>query len=257
MRLEGKVAIVTGSGSGLGRAMVMRMAREGASVVVSDINVEGMDKVVSEIKKEGGNAIGFKADVTKRSEVQDLMKAAVEKFGQIHILVNNAGAVRRRPFLELTDEDWDIVLAVDLKGEFNCIQAVASYMMQKRYGKIINISSISGTGIVGSHGGAAANYAAAKIGVIQLTKSAAIELGPYGINVNCIAPGVIMTSMTSTGRTKEEAAEHLERQKKLTVLRRVGQPEDIANLAVFLASDESSFITGQLICCDGGRTNRM
>jgi 3-oxoacyl-[acyl-carrier protein] reductase len=257
MRLDGKVAIVTGSGSGLGRAMVMRMAREGASVVVSDINVEGMDKVVREIEKEGGTAIGVKADVTKRSEVQELMKTAAEKFGQIHILVNNAGVVRRRPFLELTDEDWDTVLAVDLKGEFNCIQAVAGYMMQERYGKIINISSVAATGIVGSRGGAPANYAAAKIGVIQLTKSAAIELGPYGINVNCIAPGVIMTTMTSTGRTKEEAEEHLENQKNLTVLKRIGQPEDIANLALFLASDESSFITGQLICCDGGRTNRM
>jgi NAD(P)-dependent dehydrogenase (short-subunit alcohol dehydrogenase family) len=257
MRLKGKVAIVTGSGSGIGKATVMLMARKGASVVVNDINVEGIDKVVSEIKKEGGTAIGFKADVTKRSEVRDLMKTAVEKFGQIHILVNNAGIVRRGSFLELTEEDWDSVLAVNLKGEYNCIQAVAPYMMQQRYGKIVNISSAAATGIFPGLGGATANYAASKTGVIQLTKSAARELGPYGINVNCVAPGSIITPMTFTTRTKEEVEKHLEQRRKSCVLNRSGGPEDIANLVLFLSSDESSFISGQLICCDGGRTDRM
>ena len=257
MRLDGKVAMVTGAGSGLGKAMVMLMAREGAAVVVNDINVESMNNVVDEIKKEGGRAIGIKADVSKRSEVQNLMKTAIEKFGQIDILVNNAGVVRRGSFFELTDEDWDIVLAVDLKGVYNCIQAVASYMMEKRYGKIVNISSASATGVTPHHGGATVNYAAAKIGVIQLTKTAARELGPYGINVNCIAPGSIITPMTYTARSKQEVEEHLEFRRKSCVLNRSGKPEDVVNLTLFLASDESSFITGQLICCDGGRTDRM
>jgi NAD(P)-dependent dehydrogenase (short-subunit alcohol dehydrogenase family) len=257
MRLSGKVAIVTGSGSGMGRAEVLLMAREGASVVVNGRNVEGIDKVVSEIKEEGGTAIGFKADVTKRSEVRDLMKTTVDKFGQIDILVNNAGIVRRRPFLELTDEDWDSVLAVNLKGMYNCIQAVSEYMMQKRYGKIINISSAAALGITPHSGAASANYAASKAGVIQLTKSAARELGPYGINVNCIAPGTVITPLMLTTRPKEVVDKYIEFVKQQTVLNRLGQPEDIANLVSFLASDESSFIAGQLICCDGGRTDRM
>jgi len=125
MRLEGKVAMVTGSGSGLGKAMIMRIAREGAAVVVNDINVEGMNEVVGEIRKEGGKAISCRADVSNRSEVQALMETAVEKFGQIHIVVNNAGVTRHRPFLEMTEEDWDIVLAVDLKGVFNCTQVIS------------------------------------------------------------------------------------------------------------------------------------
>lgn len=258
MRLDGKVAIVTGSGTGIGRAMVMRMAHEGASVVVSDINIENMDKVVSEIKKEGGTAIGVKADVAKRSEVQDLMKTAVEKFAQIDILVNNAGVTTRGPFLEITDEDWDLVLAVDLKGAYNCMQAVAGYMIPKRYGKIINISSQRGMGTVISKGGSAANYAAAKSGVNQLTQEAAVELGPYGINVNCIAPGGgIVTQMTFDGRTKEQVEARFEEQKNRNALKRVFQPEDIANVALFLASDESAIITGQCIICNGGGMHRM
>lgn len=256
MRLSNKVAIVTGSGSGLGKAIVMRMAREGAAVVINDINVEGMEKVVSDIKNEGMTAIACEADVTNRSEVQHLMKTVAEKFGQIHILVNNAGVTRHRPFLEMTKEDWDVVLAVDLKGVFNCIQAVAVYMMQQRGGKIINISSVSGTG-TSPHYGGNANYAAAKAGVIQLTKTAARELGAHGINVNCIAPGFILTPITYTRRNKAEVENHIEFRKRQSVLNRVGQPEDIANLALFLASDESSFITGQVICADGGRTDRM
>ncbi len=257
MRLDEKVAIVTGSGSGLGKAAVLLMAREGASVVVNGRNVAAIDKVVTEITRAGGTAIGVKADVSKRSDVRDLMKTTVEKFGQIDILVNNAGIVRRRPFLELTDEDWDGVLAVNLKGMYNCIQAVAEHMMQKRYGKIINISSVAALGITPHSGSASANYAASKAGVIQLTKSAARELGPYGVNVNCIAPGTVFTPMMLATRPKEVVDKYIEFVKQHTVLNRLGQPEEIANLVLFLASDESSYIAGQLICCDGGRTDRM
>ena len=256
MRLGGKVAIVTGSGSGIGKAIVLRMAQEGASIVVNDIDIDRMNNVVSEITQLGGKAIACKADVTNRSEVRNLMKTTAEKFGQVHIIVNNAGVSRHRRFLEMTEEDWDVVLAVDLKGVFNCIQAVAGCMMQQRYGKIINISSISGRG-ASAHLGANANYAAAKAGVIQLTKTFARELGPYGINVNCIAPGTMQTPFIYTGRSPEQVEKHLEFRKQQSVLHRVGKPEDIANAALFLASDESSFIAGQLLCVDGGRTDCM
>ncbi|MFC2066021.1 SDR family NAD(P)-dependent oxidoreductase [Chloroflexota bacterium] len=256
MRLSGKIAIVTGSGSGLGKATVMRMAREGASVVVNDINVENMESVVKAIKDEGGTAIGVKANVTNRSEVRDLMKATADKFGRIDILVNNAGITRHKLFAEMSDEDWDAVLAVDLKGVFNCCQAVASYMMKQQYGKIINIASAAGTG-ASPHIGNNFNYASAKAGVIQLTKSVARELGPYGINVNSVAPGHIPTPLSYASRTKEEEEEHVAFRKKGTVLGRVGVPEDIANAVLFLASDESSFIAGQLLIVDGGRIDRM
>ena len=260
MRLSGKVAIVTGSASGLGRAMLMLMAREGAAAVVTDINVEGMEKVVKEIKDEGGVAIACKADVTNRSEVQNLMKTAVSEFGQIHILVNNAGIPRYRPFLEMTDEDWDAVIAVNVKGVYNCIQAVAPYMMQQRYGKIINITSIAALGVQPSlYGQARGNtsYAVSKAGVIVLTKYAARELGPYGINVNSIAPGTVLTPWKYATRTPEEVEKHMEERKARSVLGRVGQPEDTANMALFLASDESNFVTGQVMRVDGGRTDYM
>jgi 3-oxoacyl-[acyl-carrier protein] reductase len=235
------------------------MACEGASVVVTDVNLENIEKVVNEIKEKGGTAIGFKADVTKRSEVRELMETAVKKYGQIHILVNNAIARRNRAsFLEMTDEDWDVVLAVGLKGVFNCIQAVAGYMMEQRYGKIINISSGAGMGNSPPLNECNANYAATKAGVIQLTKTFARELGPYGINVNSIAPGTIITAESSlTKRSKEAGERHIAYSEKLAVLARTGTPEDIVNVAIFLASDESSFISGQVIAANGGRTDHM
>jgi len=161
----------------------------------------------------------------------------------------------------MNDEDWNIVLAVDLKGVFFCVQAVAEYMIKQRCGKIVNISSASGNGgashaTAGSIAGNA-NYAAAKAGVIQLTKTLAAELGPHGINVNSVAPGFILTPMTSTSRTPQEVEEHIEVRKKSSVLQRVGKPEDIANSVLFLVSDEASFISGQLLRVDGGRTDRM
>lgn len=254
MKLRDRVAIVTGAGRGIGKAIAMLLASEGAKVVVNDIDLETMQQVVDEIKSQGPTAIALKADVVNRAEVQNLVKTTIEHFKEIHILVNNAGVTRPAPLLEITDEDWDAVLDIDLKGVFNCIQAVSSYMMQQRYGKIVNIASVAGTGT--SNAGMA-NYAAAKAGVIQLTKVAARELGRYGINVNAIAPGVIVTDMTYSHRGKEEVERFIEERKKMTVLGRVGQPEDIANLVLFLASEESSFITGQVICADGGRTDRM
>lgn len=261
MRLQDRVAIVTGSGSGLGKAMVKRLAEEGASVVVADINQEAIDTVVRELKAAGRTAMGFKVDVTDRSQLKELMKATAGRFGRIDILVNNAGVTRHRPFLTMNDEDWNIVLGVDLKGVFFCVQAVAEYMIKQRYGKIVNISSIAGTG-ASSHaaGGSAAgnsNYAAAKAGVIQLTKTLARELGPHGINVNSIAPGFVLTPMSYTNRNRQQIEEHIEARKGSAVLNRVGKPEDIANGVLFFVSDEASFISGQLLCVDGGRTDRM
>ncbi len=254
MKLAGKVAIVTGAAQGIGRAIALKLAGEGAAAVVNDINIEKANHVVQEIKNAGGTAAACKADVTRRTEVQDMMKYVKEKFGAIHILVNNAGIVRLAPLLKMTDEDWDAVQNVDLKAVFICSQTAAQYMIEQRYGKIINISSNIGMGHVGVN---RANYAAAKGGVIQLTMVAARELGPYGINVNSIAPGVIVTDLTFSQRTKAEAEKFIAERKSTSVLGRVGKPDDIANLALFLASDDADFITGQVIRVDGGRTDRM
>ena len=261
MRLQDKVAIVTGSGSGLGKAMVQRFAKEGARVVIADINQGAIDTVVRELKEAGHKALGFKVDVTNRSQLKELMKTTAEHCGRIDILVNNAGVTRHRPFLEMNDADWDFVLAVDLKGVFFCVQAVAEYMIKQRYGKIVNISSASGTGVAPHATGGSlagnANYVGAKAGVIQLTKTLARELGPYGINVNSVAPGLVVTPLTALSRSPKEIEEHIKVRAKSAVLNRAGTPEDIANSVLFLVSDESSFISGQLLCVDGGRTDRM
>ncbi len=249
MKLTGKVAIVTGSTRGLGKAIAMRFASEGAAVVVTARHIEQAYQVVDEIKNQGGTAIAFKADVASRADVHNLVKSTLENFKAIHILVNNAGITRHVPLLEMTEEDWDIVLDTDLKGVFNCTQAVLGHMMEQRYGKIINMSSVTG---VGSSRVGRANYGAAKAGVIQLTKVTAVEAGSYGINVNAIAPGLIITDITYTGRNKEQAERLIEEVKRETALGRLARPEDIANLALFLASDDSSNITGQVIRCDSG-----
>ena len=262
MRLQDKVAIVTGSGSGLGKTMVKRFAEEGAAVIIADMNQKAIDEVVGELTKAGRTAMGFKADVTNRSQLKELMKATACKFGRIDILVNNAGVMRRRQFLEMNDEHWDYVLGVNLKGVFYCAKAVAAQMMKQRYGKIVNISSAAGTG-TGAHapGETAAEisiYASSKAAVIQLTKTLARELGPFGINVNCIAPGATGKPQPDQDpRSKETIDDHFELRKRSTVLNRLGTPDDMANAALFLASDESSFIAGHLLCVDGGRTDRM
>lgn len=254
MKLKDKVAIVTGSGRGIGEAIAKKLASEGSAIAVVDINIEEAHRVASEIKKQGRSAHAFKTDVSKRNEVHDLIDKTLEVFKAIHILVNNAGITRHKPIIELTEEDWDVVLDVDLKGVFNCTQAVLKHMMSQRYGKIINISSLAG---LGSSNAGMANYAAAKAGVIALTKVTAREVGPYGINVNCVAPGAIVTSITYEGRGKEGGDKFIEERKKLSVLGRVGRPEDIANLVLFLASDDSSYMSGQVIRMDGGRADLM
>ena len=254
-RLDEKVAIVTGSGRGIGKSIALRFAREGADIVVDDVTVPNMEATAAEITALGRKAIAVKADVSKKDEVERLVAAAIDTFQRVDILVNNAGISRHALLLEVTENDWDMVLDVDLKGVFLCTQAVASHMIQRKYGKIINISSIAGLGSIGPDTGA--NYASAKAGVIELTKATARALGQYGINVNAIAPGLVMTEITYTRRTPAEVEALKERRIKSSVLGRVGIPEDIANLALFLASDESSYVTGQVIACDGGQTDKF
>ena len=254
MKLADKVAIVTGSARGIGKAIAMSYASEGAAVVVADILIEQAHQVVAEIKNQGGTALAFKVNVANRGDVHSLVQSTLKNFKSIHILVNNAAITRHLPLAEITEEDWSAVLDVTLKGVFNCIQAVLRHMMEQRYGKIINISSVGGLGASRVN---RANYGAAKAGVIQLTKITALEAGQYGINVNTIAPGVVVTDLTYSRRSKEEAERYIEEGKKRAVLGRVGKPEDVANLALFLASDDSSYITGQVISCDGGRHDRM
>jgi NAD(P)-dependent dehydrogenase (short-subunit alcohol dehydrogenase family) len=261
MRLQGKVAIVTGAASGIGKAIAHRFAREGAFVVIADKNESAIEPAVKDIQTAGGQAAGFTVDVTDRGRIGEFIRKIVEAQGRIDILVNNAGITRYRPFLTAAEEDWDLVLDVDLKGVFFCVQAAAPHMIRHRYGKIVNISSALGTGTTphntaGSPGGSSA-YAAAKAGVIQLTKTLARELGPHGINVNCVAPGTFVTPLTAATRTPEEVAEHIAFRTKTVVLNRMGELEELAGAVLFLVSDEASYITGHTLPVDGGRTDRM
>ena len=253
-KLDGKVAVITGAGSGIGKQIALTFAGEGADIVVGDKMVEEAESTAKEVRDLGRKAIAFPMDVTKKEEVRRLIDTALDNFKKVDILVNNAGIVRLAMLLEMTEEDWDKVLDVNLKGVFLCTQAVARYMMEQKYGKIINLASVAA---LGSTAPGLANYSSSKAGVVQFTKSCARELGPYGINVNAIAPGLIETPLLHVGRTPEEVEKWVESRRKLAVLGRVGNTQDIANLALFLASDESSFICGQIIASDGGRTDRM
>jgi 3-oxoacyl-[acyl-carrier protein] reductase len=245
VRLEKKTAIVTGSRRGIGRAIALALAKEGASVVVSDINLEDCQTVVNEIKGFGGRGLAIRCDVTSKADVDIMVEKTVAKFGGVDILVNDAGIVNFKPFLELTEADWDTMLDVNLKGQFLCAQAAAREMVKKKRGRIINIASISSGGCQIAFP-MIAHYTASKGGVLGLTKALALELAPYGINVNAISPGAVNT----------EIARGTEEQREATVARipkgRIAEPEDIANLAVFLASPESDYITGADIVIDGG-----
>lgn len=256
MRLRDKVAIVTGAAQGIGEAIARKFSSEGAAVVLADINIERAQQVADDLRKRGFSAIAMRTNVAERREVQDMVEAIVEKFSRLDVLVNNAGVVRYASLLEMTEEDWDLVVDVNLKGVFNCTQAVLPHMITRRYGKIINIASIAGLGYHGR--GALAGYAASKAGVIELTKVTAREVGRYGINVNCICPGLIVTPLTyASFKTLEEAERSIREREELAVLKRSGTPDEVASLALFLACDDSSFITGQAIRIDGGRTDGM
>ena len=247
MRVGGKTAIVTGARRGIGRAIALALAREGANVVVGDISREDCQKVVDEIKGLGRRGLALKCDVSSTDDVEDMVRRTVAEFGRVDILVNNAGIISYKPFLELTDEDWDKTLNVNLKGQFLCARAAARDMVKNKWGRIINIASISSGGC-GIAFPLIAHYTASKGGVVALTEALALELTPQGINVNAICPGAIDTDMAKGVKESGQLAQVLTRIPK----GRLGQPEEIARLVVFLASEESDYMSGSAIVIDGG-----
>jgi 3-oxoacyl-[acyl-carrier protein] reductase len=245
--MDGKAAIITGSSRGIGRATALLFAQEGARVAVNYVQGRAAaEQVVSLIEDGGGRAIAVRADVTSREQVYELVTTVMERFGRIDVLVNNAGANSAGSVLTTDDATLDALLAVNLKGVINCVQAVAPSMMQQRAGRILNIASIAGIGTALADTSA---YAITKAAVIALTKRLALELGSYRINVNAICPGVILTDMAraSLGETRVTAMA------AKAIVGRVGIPEDVAQAALFLTGDESSFITAQVLTVDGGR----
>jgi 3-oxoacyl-[acyl-carrier protein] reductase len=243
VELSGKVALVTGSAQGIGKAIALLLAKNGADVVVSDINLEKAQETANEIEGMGRRSLAIKVNVADLTEVERMLEAIVEQFGRIDILVNNAGITRDRLILRMTEEDWDAVLNVNLKGTFNCTKAAIRYMSKQKSGKIVSIASVSGE--MGNPG--QANYAASKAGVIGFTKTIAREFAARGINVNAIAPGYIQTPMTDA--IPEKANEAL---KQMIPMERLGRPEDVAQAVLFLVSENSSYITGQVINVNGG-----
>jgi 3-oxoacyl-[acyl-carrier protein] reductase len=243
MRLKGKRAIVTGAGQGIGRGIALKMAREGADVIVVELRSDTGSQTSREVGDLGRESFFVEVDVANRAQVQGMVEEVLKAWGRIDILVNNAGFDRPTSLLKLKGEDWDAVMGVHLKGTMNCIQAVAPSMIERRYGKIVNISSVWGkTGAMSE-----ISYSSAKAGLIGLTKSVAKELGRHQINVNVVLPGLILTPTI---------AKMAEKYQKMiiedTPLKRIGQPEDVANVVAFLASDEASFMTGATVEVSGG-----
>ena len=243
MKLAGKVALVTGAAQGIGKAVALLLARNGADIVVSDINLEKAEETAKEVQALGRKALATKVDVATLGDVEKMVEAILVQFGKVDILVNNAGIARDKLILRMTEEDWDAVLNINLKGTFNCTKAVVRHMSKQRSGKIVNIASV-----VGEMGNAGqGNYAASKAGVIGFTKTIAREFAQRGINVNAIAPGYIETPMTDA--LPDKAKEEL---KRLIPMDRLGKPEDVAEAVLFLVSEASSYITGHVLNVNGG-----
>jgi len=248
-RLDGRVAFVTGAGRGIGAATALRMAEEGARVAVADVDMEGCAQVAREIGALGAEALAVSCDVSNADAVQQAIDQAASKFGRLDILVNNAGITRDNLLFKMSEAEWDAVMNVHLKGAFLCSRAAQKYMVEQRYGRIVSLSSTSALGNRGQ-----ANYSTAKAGLQGFTRTLAVELGPFGITTNAVAPGFIDTEMTRAtarrlGLTPEQMIE--EASKRIPV-RRVGQPRDIANVICFLASEEAGFVNGQIIYVAGG-----
>jgi 3-oxoacyl-[acyl-carrier protein] reductase len=252
MRLENKVCLVTGASRGIGRAIALTFAKEGANVVVNySKSKDQAEDVVKEITKLGRKAISIKADVSRKNEVRVMVAQTIKQFKRIDVLVNNAGiSYKSTKILRETAGEWKRILGVNLIGTYYCIQSVVPYMIKQKKGKIINISSLASIGTTNIQHLA---YGPSKAAVNILTKRLAYELGPYNINVNAIAPGLIRTEILGVSGTELE--ELLRKIASVTDLRRTGEPQDIANAALFLASDESNFMTGQVMVVDGGRFN--
>ena len=243
MDLSGKIALVTGGAQGIGQTIGEELVHHGALVVLGDINEEGVKNTADSMSQNGGSASGVRLDVTRPEEVQRVFKQIIEKHGRIDILVNNAGITRDGLLMRMKEEDWDLVLSVNLKGSFLCTQLAVKQMMKQKSGAIVNIASI--VGLIGNFG--QANYSASKAGLIALTKTAAREVGSRGVRVNAIAPGFIDTEMTRCldQNVKEKLIEQIP-------MARLGQPGDIADCVVFLVSDRAKYITGQVISVNGG-----
>lgn len=250
MDLKGKVAVVTGAGSGIGRAIALKLAEHGADIAIvyghNDKNAQNTAEMVEGL---GRKALVIQANVVDQQAVAEMVDEVVEKWGHIDILVNNAGIFKESPLLEMSEEDWDDVLDVNLKGPFFCTQAVGKQMVEAgNGGKVINIGSIDGTGIAPG----IANYAVSKMGLIQLTRCAALELAPHGINVNIVSPGSIATGMALAEEGTTEFEEYIELIRQEVPLKRMGEGEEIADMVLFLASDKSDYITGSEFVIDGG-----
>ena len=241
--MEGKLTLITGGARGIGKDIALRFAKEGSNIAICDVNLEEAEKTAGEIKALGRDVLAFKVDVTSSKDIQDMADKILDKFNKIDILINNAGITKDNLLLRMSEEEWDKVIAVNLKGAFLCTKIVSKLMLKQRFGKIVNLASI--IGIMGNAG--QANYAASKAGIIGLTKSVAKELASRNICVNAIAPGFIKTDMTA--RLPEDV-----QKKMLSVipLARFGEAKDVADLALFLSSESSSYITGQVIQADGG-----
>lgn len=243
MELEGKASVVTGGVQGIGRAIALRLARQGSDVAVIDLKDEGAEELLGEVRSLGRKSLFAKANVASITEVEKAAEVVQEALGKVDILVNNAGITRDALLLRMDEADWDCVIAVNLKGTFNCTKAFLRDMLKRRYGRIINVSSV--IGFMGNAG--QSNYAASKAGIVGFTKSVAKEVASRGITVNAVAPGYIDTAMTRA--LSEEA-----RQALLSGVPagRVGLPEDVANVVAFLASDSASYVTGQTVHVNGG-----
>jgi NAD(P)-dependent dehydrogenase (short-subunit alcohol dehydrogenase family) len=243
MRLKDKRAIVTGAGQGIGRSIALKMAQEGADVVIAEMNPDTGNQTKKEVEALGRKALSFPVDVADQKQVIGMVEEVLKIWGKIDILVNNAGFDRGATLLKVKEEDWDAVLGVHLKGTLNCIQAVVPHMVENGYGKIVNISSVWGKcGAISE-----ISYSAAKAGIIGLTKSVARELGRYQINVNVVLPGLILTPTVS-----KMVEKYLNMIIEITPLRRAGKSEEVANVVAFLASDEASFMTGAAVEVSGG-----
>jgi len=240
MRLKNKVAVVTGGGRGIGKAICQVLSREGSTVVVADVDIESARKVSGELSKLGQRSLAIEVDVSSSQQVSEMIKCVIQELGTVDILVNNAGIRGMGKIEEMSEEDWDRVIAVNLKGTFLCSKAVIPAMRKKKTGRIINIASVAGKtgGVI-----AGANYAVSKAGIICLTKSLAKELAPYGITVNAIAPGMIKTHMT------EDFPENIS---QLIPLGKKGLAQDVANAVLFLASSDADYITGEILDVNGG-----
>ena len=248
MDLKDKVAIVTGAGGGIGRGIALKFGSLGARVVAADIKLAGAKETVSLLEKSGGKGLALGTDITDRVKVQEMVKAALDTFGKLDILVNNAGWDIIEPFTKNTPELWEKVIAINLKGPIFCIRAVLDHMIERKYGKIVNIGSDAGR--VGSSGEAV--YSACKGGIIAFTKTIAREMARYQINVNCVCPGPTDTPLLAELTRGETGAKIIEAMTKAVPFRRLAKPEDIAGAVAFLASDEAGFITGQTLSVSGG-----